>query len=193
MRTLFGMLLVALVAIGAFAPAPAQAQNCGIYIENVWVQPEYRSIDDNGKPVWLWRDGPGVNGDDTILSIDINSLCYFDTGNIGAVAVNPDHNYDMTWVTRPRYVRFGAPSTQTVRIRLRNIFLWSNTEPDTIKYVPIWISVFSARPADILSTELVQIPWWQQYYDSGKGMPTPPAELPPAPPPPPAPPAPVID
>jgi hypothetical protein len=92
------------------------------------------------------------------VSATITAPCYGKTGYVYLSALDPDHDYPVAWVKRPRFVLVRDSETpERVTVRLKRIQVADRTGTGSVS-LPFSLSVVSARGADVHSVQF-EIPW----------------------------------
>lgn len=176
--TMLALVLMIMMAALAIAARPAKAQGCGITTQAFGFRCEYRPGGYYDSPMVV-RDGVCQNNDVLVLQLWLTPGCWNETGFVTATASNPDENYDITWLARPRFVAFNKMNVKYVEVRLKGIYLWSTPstpptdggkgsagtatgptgEGDFYKMVQVQVTPVSAQGANIIEDTVVSVPW----------------------------------
>jgi len=154
MKTLIGMLLAALVAIG-FVPAPAQAQaqDCGIAPvgRKIYYYCESNAWDNEGTTY----GAPCLIDDTTVGGFRARPKCWGDVGNVVASAYD-QNGMELDYTYDPTRVEFVGLKRQWVEFRLDN-YGWISSE-NGVENVEIRVTTMSFRGGGVSHLKLL-VPW----------------------------------
>jgi len=154
MKTLFGILLTALVAITLVAPQIALAQDdCGVRVVS---SGSYYHCEQEANDDMVYSDC--ANGAEWVASLKLRSKCYWDeTAVIMVTAYHPVYKYDMALNRRPTLVQFNGKKFQRIEIRLEDIYLF--TTGDARMAFQVQVTPVSTHSATILNDWRPYVGW----------------------------------
>lgn len=158
-----GALLGAVVFITPATSALAD-DNCGMTVERVYRWCEYYDWQTQSMEQ---REGFCQNGDDLVLNLVISPGCWLESGVVTVTALHPDYAYNMSWLARPRYLRFTNLEPKYVRVKLKGIYLYTDNEESSWSSIPVQIVPVSSQNAAIVDEVLHWVGWQAEFINAG--------------------------